>query len=184
MAALSGPLFAAALLLVVAGATKLLRPNQTRIALRQAELPNGREAVQLLGLAEVAIGTAAILAGGPVPAALAAIAYGGFAWFAVRIQAKTQDTPDCGCFGSKSAPVGKVHVGLNLAIAGICALAIAFPSDSVLSATNTPWAGVPFVALTLLLCALIYAALTSLPLALSAAAAHKSTLSHSHGATT
>src|SRR5688572_13305383 len=99
MAPLAGLLYAAAALLAVAGIGKVTGPDATRVALRQANLPSQRWMVQALGLVEVAIGVAAIAAGGAIPAALTTTAYLGFAWFSHRLDRATRGTASCGCFG-------------------------------------------------------------------------------------
>jgi len=170
MAPLAGPLFAAAALLAVAGMGKLTRPDATRIALRQANLPNQRWMAQALGAAEVAIGATAIAIGGAIPAALTAAGYVGFAWFSRRLDRATRGTASCGCFGANSAPVGPLHVAINAVTATLVAAAVMWPVDGIAAAmSDTPWAGMPFLALTALLTWMVYVALTALPLALDAA---------------
>lgn len=164
MGALAGPLFAAAALLALAGVGKVARPAATRVALRQAELPSSALAARALGAIEIVIGLAALVLGGPIPAALTAASYAGFAWFAHRLDAKTRGTASCGCFGDSSASVGTLHVGINLAITALLVGAVAFPTDGIAAATSeTPWAGVPFLALTALLTWMVYVSLTALP---------------------
>ncbi|MEZ5204407.1 MAG: hypothetical protein R2701_08525 [Acidimicrobiales bacterium] len=180
MAALAGPLFAAAALLALAGVGKLARPAATRVALRQAGLPSDPASARALGVAEVTVGVAAIAVGGQLAAAGVAASYLGFAWFAHRLDRATRGTGDCGCFGAASAPVGTLHVAVNLAIAAVAVAAIAFPADGIASAVDgTPWSGVPFLALTALLTWMTYVALTALPTAI--AAAREPSAAHAHG---
>lgn len=170
MPALAGPLFAAAALLAIAGAGKVARPDATRVALRRGGVPSSTLVARGLGAVEVAIGVAAIALGGPIPAMATAAAYLGFAWFAHRLDRASQGTADCGCFGSSSAPVGTLHVVVNLAIAAVCAAAaVTDPVGIAAATTDTPWAGVPFLALTALLTWMLSVTLTVLPTALAAA---------------
>lgn len=168
MGALAGPLFAAAALLALAGAGKVARPDATRVALRQAKLPNERWMAQALGAIEVAIGVAAIAVGGPLLAAATAVAYAGFAWFSRRLDRATRGTASCGCFGSSSAPVGTLHVGINLALTALLVGAVALPTEGIASVDGTPWAGLPFLALTALLTWMLYVSLTVVPATLDA----------------
>lgn len=169
MAALAGPLFAAAALLAIAGVGKLTRPAATRVALRQAGLPSSALVARGLGAAEIAIGVAAIVVGGPVFAALTAVSYAGFAWFAARLDRASQGAADCGCFGASSAPVGPLHVWVNAVVAATCAAAaVASPAGIAAAIDDTPAAGIPFLALTALLTWMLYATLTTLPAAIAA----------------
>ena len=100
------------------------------------------------------------------------MSYAGFAWFARRLQAKTRGAAPCGCFGASSAPVGTLHVAINLVTAvGVGIAAVDAPGAVWDAAADTPWAGLPFVGLTLLLTWLLYIALTTLPETLAAAKA-------------
>jgi hypothetical protein len=170
MAALAGPLYAAAALLALAGVGKLTRPAATRVALRTAGLPSTAPIARGLGAVEVVIGGAVIAVGGPLPTAALAASYGGFAWFAHRLERASRGTADCGCFGASSAPVGLLHVVVNAVIATLSLAAIALPVDGIATAiTDTPWSGVPFLALTTLLTWMLYVTLTALPTTLAAA---------------
>ncbi|MGN6693663.1 MAG: hypothetical protein ACTHN0_05750 [Aquihabitans sp.] len=96
----------------------------------------------------------------------------GFAWFARRLDRMTRGAAPCGCFGASSAPVGTLHVVVNLLIAlGVGIAAVDAPGPIWDAAGETPWGGVPFVGLILLLTWMLYVALTALPEALAAAKA-------------
>lgn len=164
MSPFAGPLFAAALLLLVAGVAKVATPAATRVALRTAGLPSTPLVARALGAVECAIALSALALGGPVPAALVALTYLGFAGFSARLAAASRGTASCGCFGASSAPVGRLHVAVNLATAVLVAPAVFAPVDGIGQAvSDTPWAGVPFVALTALLAWAVYLTLTRLP---------------------
>ncbi|HWJ64137.1 MAG TPA: MauE/DoxX family redox-associated membrane protein [Acidimicrobiales bacterium] len=172
MSPLAGLVYAAALLLGAAGVGKALRPGATRIALRSAGLPATVVIARGLGIVEVLIAVAALVVGGAVATALVAVSYLGFAWFARRLDTKTRGSAPCGCFGASSAPVGTLHVVVNLLLAvGVGIAAVDAPGAIWDAAGDTPWAGVPFVGLTLLLTWMLYVALTALPEALAAAKA-------------
>lgn len=176
MSPLAGLVYAAALLLGAAGVGKVTSPGATRIALRSAGLPATLLVARSLGVAEVAIALAAIALGGPVTTGLVAGAYLGFAWFARRLQITTRGAAPCGCFGASSAPVGTLHVVVNLLIAaGVGLAAVDAPGALWSAAGDTPWAGVPFVGLVLLLAWLLYVTLTALPETIEAAKATSTT---------
>jgi len=164
MSPLAGLVYAAALLLGAAGAGKATEPGATRIALRSAGLPASELAARSLGVADVLIAAAALVAGGPVAVGLVAASYLGFAWFARRLDQKTRGAAPCGCFGASSAPVGTLHVVINLLVAlGVGVAALDAPGSIWAAAGDTPWGGVPFVGLAVLLTWMLYAALTALP---------------------
>ena len=172
MSPLAGLSYAAAALLFAAGAAKAVTPASTRIALRSAGFPSSALAARGLGVAEVAIAIAAICVGNAITVAVLALGYLGFAGFARLLQVKTRGAAPCGCFGASSAPVGTLHVVINVLVAIGVAIAALDASGPIWSAAAaTPWAGVPFVGLALLLTWLLYLSLTVLPETLAAAKA-------------
>src|SRR5690606_27633207 len=97
------------------------------------------------GIAEVALGAAAIVIGGRISTAAIAVAYVAFA--GVVLAARRSGAASCGCFGAAAAPPSVVHVVVNLASAGV-ALATALagdlsPVDAVLG--DQPLLGVPYL---------------------------------------
>lgn len=108
----------AALLLLATGAVKIRRPAPTATALLTL-LPvrlarRARALAVLLGLAEIAVGLAALTARGPVGPALLALAYAGFAGY-VAAGLRAGSGASCGCSGREDTPVTQVHLALNLA---------------------------------------------------------------------
>lgn len=85
---------------------------------------------RLTGLAEVALGGAALAAPGRVTAALLALAYAVFAVVAAR---RAAEGAGCGCFGAAEdeEPPGPLHVGLDLLAAVACGLAVPWPPRSL-----------------------------------------------------
>lgn len=172
MSPLTGLVYAAALLLGAAGIGKASKPGATRIALRSAGLPASEPAARSLGVAEVVIAIAALAIGGPVATGLVSVSYLGFAWFARRLDTKTRGSAPCGCFGASSAPVGTLHVVVNLLIGVGVAIAAIDPAGAIWDAAGeTPWGGTAFLGLTVLLTWMLYVALTVLPETLAAARA-------------
>jgi Methylamine utilisation protein MauE len=170
MSPFAGPLFAASLLLGAAGIGKVLRPDATRVALRSAGLPSDRWTARLLGAVEFAGALGAVAVGGWLHATFVAGCYAGFAWFSWRLATRTRGQASCGCFGDSSAPVGRLHVAVNLAVAAVVTGAIVQPPDGLATvAADTPWTGVPFLLLTALTTWMLYVTLTVLPTTLAAA---------------
>jgi hypothetical protein len=115
---------------VTAGASKIASPYMTQASLSTAGLPAPLAVVRALALAEVAIGTAALLSPSALTAAVTALAYGAFCLFTLRLLSMADEGVDCGCFGGAGSEVGRVHVGLNAAAFAVCvAAALAPPPD-------------------------------------------------------
>jgi hypothetical protein len=170
MSPFAGPLFAASLLLGAAGIGKVLRPDAARVALRGAGLPSDPWSARLLGAVEFAAALGAVVVGGWLHASFVVAFYLGFAWFSWRLANRSRGQASCGCFGDSSAPVGRVHVAVNLAVAAVVSGAIMAPTEGIASTTTeTPWAGVPFLLLTLLTTWMLSVTLTALPTTLAAA---------------
>ncbi len=147
MQTMAGPLYIASLLLVVAGAPKLARPDETARALRSVSLPGSPLLVRLMALGEITIGTYALLFGGSVSALLVAIVYLGFAGFVGYALAKGGVVASCGCFGRDDTPPTWAHLILNLAAAAVALGAVAAPATGILDAVaGDPPAGLVLVA--------------------------------------
>ena len=160
----TGPLFAAALLLGAAGALKALDPDPTRIALRTAGLPGAAWMVRIMAVGEMAIAVAVIGWAGRLGAGLILAAYLGFAGFSLRVMTTSRGKASCGCFGASDAPIGTLHVGVNLAVALIAVLALIDPAPGIVGVADaTPLGGVVFVAFAAMLAWLLQLVLTGLP---------------------
>jgi hypothetical protein len=164
MSPLAGPLFAAALVVGAAGVAKATRPDAARVALRNAGLPGRAWLVRLIGIGELAVAAYALGWGGRLGAGSIATAYVAFALFAAVVHRRSRGRASCGCFGSSGAPVGTLHVVVDLAIAAGALVAVVDPVPGIATvAADTPLAGVPFVAFTVLLALLIEVLLTAVP---------------------
>lgn len=146
MPALTAATWVCAALLAVAGARKVTRPDATGAALQVARLPSDLRLVRALGVAEMAIGTWVLTAGGPVACALLGTLYAAFAGFAEH---QRRIGAGCGCFGTSQAPATALHVGLNVAAALVAGATLLWRPGTSLPATivAAPLAG----ALTLVL---------------------------------
>ena len=112
---------------------KLLQPAATNRALRALGVPASPVAVRVLGLAEVALGAAAVVVGGRLTALGLAVAYAAFAVVADRL--RRSPTPvGCGCFGAGSAPPGLAHVVVDLGAVAVAVVAAVAGVDGLAAA--------------------------------------------------
>lgn len=170
MSPVAGPLLAAALLLGVAGLLKVTNPSPARVALRSAGLPDTVLAARTIGAGELAVTVYALGLGGRLGAGLVALAYVAFAVFSQRVIRATRGRATCGCFGNSDAPLTRLHVYVNVAVAGVALIAVADPVPGLVTvARDTPLAGAPFVAFAVLLAWLVAVVLTAVPQLQSAA---------------
>ncbi len=171
-AAATGPLLAAAAVLVVAGLAKLLRPTPTAIVMARAGLGGRDVHARLLGGVEVVTGSAAVVLGGRLSAAAVGLCYLAFAAFTAR-QVASGEPADCGCFGAASAPTTLVHVVANAGLAALAGWASLAPVGGI----RELWSAGAGTALGLLLIVAVAtmalrALLTDLPAALAAGRGH------------
>jgi hypothetical protein len=138
--------FLAAGLLVLAGATKIFRPDPTAQALLDAGLPGTLGAARGVGVVEVVVGVWACLA----PAAGGAIALGVlylvFAGYLGFLLVARPDAGSCGCAGATPVPPSRLHLALNL-VAGATGFAYATTEAPGLTAWSSSlgWAAGPIV---------------------------------------
>ena len=163
MPALTGPLDALAVVLLLAGVAKLARPEPTVPALRAVGLGAASPTVvRMIGTTEVVVAAVVLAFGGAVAAGVTAVLYAGFALFALALLRSQEADADCGCFGHDSAPVTGIHVLVN-AVAALVALgAVAAPVPPVIDALDElGWAAPAFALLVLVGAMLVRAVLTS-----------------------
>jgi hypothetical protein len=145
---LAGPYLAAAGLLVVAGAPKVVDPMNLVRAIRVAGLPAGRPVVRVGALAEVVVGLWALIAPGRYAASLVAAAYLAFTVFVVRVLRRGGVVGSCGCFGKADTPATRMHAVLTGAAALVAAAVAVDPPASAWSGTGaTTWTTVALAAL-------------------------------------
>lgn len=138
--------FLAAGLLVLAGGTKILRPDATAQALLDAGLPGSLGAARAVGLVEFTIGVWASLA----PATGGALALGAlyliFAGYLTFLLVARPDAGSCGCAGGTAVPPSRLHLFLNV-VAGAAGLAYAGTAAPSVGAwvAILGWAAVPVV---------------------------------------
>jgi hypothetical protein len=164
MGAWAGPFLVAALLLVAAGALKVVDPVNTTGALRKAGLPVPAIAVRIGGGIEVVVGVAAIATGGPIAAGLVALSYALFTAFVVVALVRHLPIGSCGCFGKVDTPPSLIHVVLNVG-AIVSATAVALGSGGGIGEVlaDQDLLGLPFLLLVATATYLAVLALTTLP---------------------
>lgn len=162
--ALTGPVLAAAGLLALAAPGKLARPTSTANALGQLGLPRSTVLVRLLGVGELVLAAAVLLAPSrPVLALLAAV-YLGFAGFVVLALRRGTALSSCGCFGKADTPPTRVHVGVVAGFAAVALAACVTGSASLPEVVReAPVAGLPVLAAAAMTVWLSWVALAVLP---------------------
>jgi hypothetical protein len=126
---------AAAVLLLWSGLAKLARPAATaRLLVDMLGRPayGWHATARLIGLGEVTVGGAVLVAGGRVACAALAACYLVFTAVAVRLAGDARPA-SCGCFGRADTPTGRIHVVVD---ALACAVGIAG-----VVAPPGPWGG-------------------------------------------
>lgn len=114
---------AAGLLLVVAGADKVARPQALHRAVRSLGWSARIVAVRVVALAELAVGCWAVIAGGAVAWTAVAAAYVVLTAFVGVVRHRSGGSAPCGCFGERSGRASRSHVVLTAACAGIAGAA-------------------------------------------------------------
>lgn len=167
MPALTAPMLVAALLLVAAGAAKVVDPTMTVGALRALGLPSKPLLVRAGALAEALIGVLAIVVGGALWWSLVAASYVAFAAFVVLAMRSKSMVGSCGCFGREETPPHAVHVALDLALAGLVVAAVVRGAGAPLDAmVDDPGQGIVVAGLSALGVYLAYAIFVEMPRAL------------------
>jgi hypothetical protein len=171
---LIGPYLIGCVLLVVAGALKAIRPDDTARALVSVVAPRLRPVVRyrvlrfivrLLSAVEAGLGAFALLVPRPLTAALVGASYVAFAVAVVYTRSRGGALASCGCFGTPDTPATYLHVGIDLLIGG-AALAVAAeaPTTGWLAVvlSRQPLHGLPLVALAAVGAGTTYLALSGL----------------------
>lgn len=163
---LIGPYLAACALLLVAGAAKAHRPDDTGRAV--AQVLGGSSSrmswvVRIGAAGEIALGAASLVYVGPALAGAVAVSYVGFAGFVVLARRRGGPLASCGCLGTPdTAPTG-LHVVVDLGLAASAAWVAAGGSSSwtVSLLARQPWHGVPLVLVSSVCAGLAALALSS-----------------------
>jgi hypothetical protein len=141
---LTGAFQILAAVIAVGGLTKVAAPDPFATTLRALQLPGGRTAARVSGVAEVVIGVGAIVVGGRAAALVVAATYAVFAL--VVVAARRAGAESCGCFGAAAAPPSTVHVVVNATSAAIALMAaVEGPVGLVDVLAEQPLAGIPYL---------------------------------------
>ncbi|MDQ6784846.1 MAG: hypothetical protein M3063_15710 [Actinomycetota bacterium] len=157
----SGPLAVAAVLAVVAGFAKLLRPGPVAVALRGIGVGWGTPTMVRAGsLLEALVGAVAVGAGWTPAIVALAVSYLGFAGF-VAVARTHPGIASCGCFGETEAPPSWRHVIVDVGLATGCVGAAVAGTPGIGPVLGAqPAAGIPFSAVVLLAAWLAYVVLS------------------------
>jgi hypothetical protein len=134
---LVAPSLAAAALLVLAGAPKVVRPHDTRRALRSVGVSVPAVAVRLGGLLEVGVGAVALIEGGRVVDLLVAASYLAFTGFVIVAMRTGGVLASCGCLGRPDTPPTVSHVLVTAAFAVAAGVAAGLGPTGVLTWTSS-----------------------------------------------
>ena len=161
---------AAAVLLVVAGVAKLVRPASAALLMEDLGAPasgllSGPRLARGVGAGESALGVAALALEVPGVAVGVGMLYTLFSVTVVRAIAVGAES--CGCFGRVEAPPSWVHVTGN-AVFAVAAFAAASASSPLEVMAGQPMGGVGFVVVVGVMAGLALTAFTALPEALAA----------------
>jgi hypothetical protein len=157
---LIGPYLIGCVLLVGAGASKAVRPDDTARALLPVVPTRWRPAVnfrvfrtliRLLAGGEAVVGALGLLLPRPVTGALVSGSYIAFAGVIAYARAHGGVLASCGCFGTPDTPATSLHIALDVVIGG-AALAVALAVSSrgwlVSVLARQPLHGLPLLALS------------------------------------
>lgn len=156
---------AAALLLIVAGVAKIVRPVPTTDLLASLGLPEVPAAVVVIGVVESVVGVLALVVGGPLLAAATGALYVGF--LAVVWRALVTGATTCGCFGRVNSPPSWLHVVGNAGFAVASFVAVAGKTPTQVMADQLA-SGIGFVLGAAVIAGLALVAFTAVPEALAA----------------
>jgi hypothetical protein len=132
---LAGAFGAACLLLLAAGAAKVVDPIRTVGALAALGWSAPSGAVRLAAAAEAVVGAAGLAVGGAAVAVAVAVSYLAFAVFVVAAMRSGTPVGSCGCLGAVDTPPRVGHVVTNVVLAGGTAVALASgEADALLDA--------------------------------------------------
>jgi hypothetical protein len=157
-------LLTAAGLLVASGVAKLRDPLPAASALAELGVPKARSVACVGAVLELLVAGLMVLrptVGAPIAAAM----YVAFAALLV-VQLRAGITRSCGCLGSAETPPSRVHVAVDLALAGVCG-ACAVTPPAPLEALTHPAGVIVWSAAAVTAWALV-AALELLPRTLTA----------------
>jgi hypothetical protein len=164
----AGPFAIACALLATGGAAKAVVPHDTAAALAGIGAPVPSWLVRAGGVAEAAIGLAAIIRGDRTAALLVAASYLAFAVFIAVARARHAPIATCGCFGKTDTPPTLLHLGFDLAASTAAIAVVVQPGVGIGDVLDgQPLSGIPYLMLVATGTYLAFLALSSLPRSLA-----------------
>jgi hypothetical protein len=136
---IAGFLGVAALLLVIAGAAKLVDPTRTAGALAALGWPSSPWLVRAGAAVELVLGAAALVVGGPALAMLVAASYLGFALFVMAALRAETPVGTCGCLGQADTPPSPAHVLVDGLLGAGAVAAAATEATALVDAGWSAW---------------------------------------------
>ena len=174
-ALLSVSLATAAIVLLAAGTSKVLRPASTIGALRAMHLPASAAVVRAIGLTEMAAGLVAVLADAWVGPASVATVYAAFVLFVAAALRRGTYLQTCGCFGGLEVPPTRIHLVVDATAVVVPVLATVTRSAPLVDLlAGEPLAGIPLLVVIATAAFLVVAIITVLPMAVLAMTAERS----------
>jgi hypothetical protein len=165
MDALAGPYLAAAALLVVAGAGKLLDPLPLVRAMRSVGLPSPPLLVRAAAAGELALGLLAAASGSRAAALAVAASYTAFTAFVLLALRRGGVLASCGCFGTADTPPTATHAVVTAGFAVVAGAVAVRPYGSLPDLlAGSPWSGLPLLLASGAVAATAYLVLAVLPL--------------------
>jgi hypothetical protein len=148
---------AGALLLLAAGAAKVVEPTRAAGALAALGWPSSPLLVRAGAAAEAVVGASALVVGGRLPAALVGVSYACFAAFVVVALRSGTPIGSCGCFGAADTLPRRAHVAVDAVLAAAGLVGAVAGVDAVVAATA------PVVVAAVVLAGLAWLVLTARP---------------------
>jgi uncharacterized membrane protein YphA (DoxX/SURF4 family) len=165
-----GPYAASGVLLAVAGAPKVARPDSTARVIATVIRPVPLLWVRAFGAGELVVGILTLLTSSRVVASLVALSYAAFAGF-IALALRRSDLESCGCFAHE-APPGVPHLVMNVLFTAVAVSVAATRAPTWLGVVrDTPGRGLTLALIVAVLSWLSYLLLTRPPVGGVSAAA-------------
>ena len=160
--AIAAPYLASTALLGVAGLAKIVRPENTVRALREAGFSATRAAVRAGATAETVVSVAALVVPSALTGAMVAASYFGFTVFTVLALRMQWPISSCGCFGKPDTIPTNAHAVLNAGtVASAFWWALSPPGSLDRMFSGQPWQGAPLGLVTAVVALLAYTVWTN-----------------------
>lgn len=139
---LIAPYLASCLLLVVGGWAKARHPDAGSLAVSQVfplHATAARRATRIVAVGEVALGLGGLAVLDRLVAGAVAAAYLALAAFGATVRRRSRGQAGCGCFGSTETPMSRLHVAVDVGLAGTAAAVATGAAVSAMPVTTVLW---------------------------------------------